>query len=195
MLFEASMRETKKDLAARLRKLRDSGFECDDGWRWVFSYEENDFDLVRKEGLVETILSMQVPSLIFGFSEVEVDKDEEAKRWVVKQPSGASLCQIPWTHLFDWQRVAFGSNGGDILAALEACCFLHPLTQEEKQQVLRSRPDLSHKAEFKVVSENWETSDPVEEVVESPDRNRIKDTRPETIQTPRSLSNSRKISL
>jgi hypothetical protein len=195
VLFNASMSMSKQELALALRKLRDAGFVCDGGWYWIFRYEYEDFDVVRKDALVEALRSMSVPEEIFGFSEVVVDKDEENKRWIVRQPSGSTLCQIPWTHFFDWARVAFGANGGDILAALEACCFLQPLTDAEIDSVLATRPDLRPKARFPCDPANWEAADSPEEVLEGREKTKVKDSRSPTPEHSRSLSKSRKISL
>jgi len=116
-----------------------------------------------REDLLDKLGDRFLPaSTVYGLEEFSVEKDTDRGHWTIRSPQGNPVVHVPFRLLFTNKEEAAGDN--HLLAALEASVAMEPLTAEELQAFLASRPDLHGRSPFMLdpVETPWEavTVDP-----------------------------------
>ena len=74
---------------------------------------------------------------VFGHTRVEVVKNAPEFRWEIFTIRGASLVNLQFKYVYLYRELS-----GDLRDALDACVVAAPLTEEEREALLRRLPQL-----------------------------------------------------
>jgi hypothetical protein len=154
-----SSRWNKRALAGLAYELRARGYTLPhaDAWR-LPSFED-----YTKDELMDIVEGAEPPT-IFGHHEVTVEREPDRMQWRVMTSTGVTLVRVAWRHVYEYEALYHLGHSGDMLAALEVCLVLDPLTVEDVRRLERSSPGITRKPAFVVLdAEAWETEDDEEE--------------------------------
>ncbi len=100
--------------------------------------------------------------MIFGHTEVLIEKDPTHLRWLVSTTTGQILLGVPWRLAFDqseigfayadWRTgdVTFRPTNPDLFEAFKTCLTLAPLTPSDLQALERSHSGLTRGPMYRV---------------------------------------------
>jgi hypothetical protein len=116
--------------------------------------------------------------MIYGHTDVAIEKEPRACRWVVKTAEGAVLLFVPWhlkytlTRLDRRLKAARVETEGErnTRDALEMCIAFADLSESDKQRLEELIPGVTSKPAYKVDRRNvsWETEGKADEPARTP---------------------------
>jgi hypothetical protein len=98
---------------------------------------------------------------IFGHSSIRIVKQPESLRWLVLTEEGTELVGVPWYLVYEFQQLMQKQGSRWIWdqnrrEALDACMYIAPLTDADRQRLFSAYPQCSGKRPYYPRTDIWE---------------------------------------